>query len=218
MTGKKELFVFDMDGVLLDSEPYWRRAQIDLLSRFGVIITEKDCIRYTMGKRIDDISEFWIVRFHLDVSRSHFAEQLLNMTAALIRTHAEARKGIDQLIGFLQHHGFRIALATSSSRPIISAVLNKLGLNDVFELTLSADSVENGKPAPDIYLDVCHQLKVEPENAFALEDSLTGVTAAVRAGVTTIAIPEKVTPEFYIASHQVSDIEDVIDVISGYIK
>lgn len=215
MLNKKELFIFDMDGVLLDSEPYWRQAQVELLSEFKVTITVEDCIRYTMGKRIDDISKYWIARFNLDIPQQRFSDLLLKRTAILISANAQAREGIYQLIDLLTRHGIRIALATSSSRPIIAAVMDKLHLDDVFELTLSADTVVNGKPFPDIYLKVCQQLNVTPDKALALEDSLTGVTAAVRAQITTIAIPEKRSAEFDIADHVVENIQDVIEIVSG---
>ncbi|MDG3088625.1 HAD-IA family hydrolase [Vibrio hannami] len=217
MLYRKKLFIFDMDGVLLDSEPHWRAAQIDLLSRFEVTITEQDCIRYTMGKRIDDISSFWINRFDLDVSHKSFSDLLLNETASLISSVAEAREGLYQLIEFLNHNNMRVALATSSSPPIITAVLDKLNLSNTFELALSADSVENGKPFPDVYLEVCRRLGVQPEDTMALEDSLTGVTAAVNAKITTIAIPEKLTPEFAIADYHVTNLNEVPEIVSQYI-
>jgi beta-phosphoglucomutase-like phosphatase (HAD superfamily) len=95
---------------------------------------------------------------------------------------------------------------------------HKLGLNDVFELTLSADEVANGKPAPDVYLEVCRRLDISPEKVIALEDSLTGVRSAVAAGITTIAVPEHNKKEFAIADYIVNEIENVIDITEEYFK
>ncbi|MFC1237646.1 HAD family hydrolase [Vibrio sp. F74] len=213
---RKELFIFDMDGVLLDSEPHWRKAQIELLEQLGINITEEECILYTMGKRIDDIAAFWIGRFNLTVDQSIFASSLLQKTATLICQRATAREGVHALIDFLQKKGCRIALATSSSYPIISAVLEKLDIMDVFELTLSADEVENGKPLPDVYLEVCRRLGVSTNNAIALEDSITGVRSAVCAKITTIAIPEQASKEFDIANHIVAHLDEVVGILSEY--
>lgn len=211
---QKQLFIFDMDGVLLESEPYWRKAQIEIMSQFGVSITEQDCIEHTMGKRIDDIALLWINMFNLTVCSEQFANQLLEKTALLIRSHATAREGIDTLIDFLQSNSYRIALATSSSAPIISAVLHKLDINDIFEIALSADEVDNGKPFPDVYLEVCKRLNIACQHAIALEDSLTGVKSAVAANITTIAIPEFISDDFDIADFVVKEIVDVVSVLS----
>lgn len=213
---RKELFIFDMDGVLLDSEPHWRKAQIELLEQLGIKVTEEECILYTMGKRIDDIAAFWIERFNLTVDQNVFASSLLEKTASLICHRAAAREGIYTLIEFLQNNGCRIALATSSSYPIISAVLEKLEMKGVFELTLSADDVENGKPLPDVYLEVCRLLGVPTNNAIALEDSITGVRSAVCAKITTIAIPEQISQEFDIANHIVGHLDEVVGILSEY--
>lgn len=210
----KKLFIFDMDGVLLDSEPYWRKSQIDILQQFGVTITINDCINNTMGKRIDDISKLWIDMFRLEVTPHSFSIQLLNKTAELISYNALPRDGVYTLINYLKNHNYRIALATSSSTPIILAVLQKLNIESVFEFVLSADEVENGKPAPDVYLEVCKRLKIPTSQAIALEDSITGVKAAVAANITTIAIPEHFSEEFKVANYIIDKIEDVINVLS----
>jgi len=212
---KKELFIFDMDGVLLDSEPYWREAQIDVLSQYGAIISTKDCIRYTMGKRIDDISILWIEMFALKVTHQHLANLILNKTAELINQNAEAKKGIYQLINYLKQNHYRLALATSSSTQIITAVLHKLDITNIFEIALSADEVKKGKPSPDVYLEVCNRLNVSGNHAIALEDSLTGVRSAIAANITTIALPERIDDNFEIADFIAETVEDVIDIISS---
>lgn len=212
----KELFIFDMDGVLLDSEPFWREAQIGVLKQYGATITEQDCINLTMGKRIDDIADIWIERFNLDAGQQQLIDLILHKAAELIAQGGSAKEGIDELIDLLQRKGSRIALATSSSELIIAAVVNKLKLANVFELTLSADEVPNGKPSPDVYLEVCRRLGVATEHAIALEDSLTGVRAAVAANITTIAVPELPGPDFAIADHVVDTILEVIPVVQGY--
>jgi HAD superfamily hydrolase (TIGR01509 family) len=214
----KDLFIFDMDGVLLESEPFWRKAQIESLARLGVSATVEDCICHTMGKRLDDIAHTWINMFALNITAEELAQSILERVVFCIGSEGTANNGVDKLIAFLRSKNCRIALATSSSKPIISAVIDKLGLNDVFELTLSADEVANGKPAPDVYLEVCRRLDISPEKAIALEDSLTGVRSAVAAGITTIAVPEHNKKEFAIADYIVNEIENVIDLTEEYFK
>ncbi|MGF1868401.1 HAD family hydrolase [Photobacterium indicum] len=209
----KELFIFDMDGVLIDSEPFWRQAQIQVLKLHGAHINIDDCIEYTMGKRIDDIAKLWIDHFSLSLNTKKLSEEILDKTVYLIEQFGEAKEGIYELIQLLKRSNYRIALATSSSQPIITAVIDKLELNGIFELTLSADVVINGKPAPDVYLEVCNQMNVQPQNAIALEDSFNGVCAAVSAGITTIAIPEFYDDRFKIANYRLSYINEVLTLM-----
>jgi len=214
----KELFIFDMDGVLLESEPFWRTAQIETLAAFGATISVDDCIRHTMGKRLDNIAKLWIDMFSLDVSVVRLAQLIIDQVVLNIELNGKANEGLYALIEFLRSNNCRIALATSSSAPIISAVINKLELNNVFELMVSADEVPNGKPAPDVYLEVCRRIGVPTTKALAIEDSLTGVRSAVAADITTIAIPEFNSKEFAIADHVVHKLDDAIDIAADYFK
>ena len=217
MTQHYQAFIFDMDGVLLDSEPFWRRSQIELLREMGHTITIDDCIANTMGKRIDDIAKCWIKRFKLALTVEELAQSILNRTITLISKEAIATEGLHHLVGYLKTTPLKIGLATSSSQAVIDAVVNTLGLNEVFDVTLSADEVVNGKPAPDVYLEVCRRMQVDPTLCFALEDSLTGVKAAVASGAITIAKPEFEGADFDIARYQVSHLSEVIDIVDQLI-
>ncbi len=212
---KADLFIFDMDGVLIESEPFWRQAQIELLQQYNVTITAEDCIHYTMGKRLDDIAATWIEKFTLNVSNADLSAAIMQGVVALITAHGHARDGLSTLLDYLSENQWRLALATSSSYPIIDAVLTALDIKDRFELMLSADDVENGKPAPDVYLEVCRRLNVKPEDAVALEDSFTGVRAAVASGARTIAIPEHPDAKFTIAAHVVNDFAGVVSYLQS---
>ena len=214
----KELFIFDMDGVLLESEPFWRTAQIETLATLGVTISVDDCIRHTMGKRLEDMAKLWTDMFSLDIGTAHLAQLIVNQVVLNIGLDGKANEGLYSLIEFLRSKNYRIALATSSCVPIISAVIKKLDLNNVFELMVSADEVPNGKPAPDVYLEVCRRIGVPTTKALALEDSLTGVRSAVAAGITTIAIPEFNSKEFVIADHVINKLQDAIDIAADYFK
>ncbi|MFA0086052.1 HAD family hydrolase [Vibrio sp. 10N.261.51.F12] len=212
---QKTLFIFDMDGVLIESEPFWREAQIEVLRHYDVTISAEDCICYTMGKRIDDIARLWIKRFNLPVTEECLRSKIIEKAGSLIRQFGTIKPGINELITQLQHQRYRIALATSSSQAIIDAVIHRLKLDNIFELALSADDVPLGKPAPDVYNEVCRRLNVEPTKAIALEDSLTGVRSALAAGITTIAIPEFHSIEFHIADYCVSNINEVFVLLQN---
>lgn len=214
----KSLFIFDMDGVLLESEVFWRKAQIDLLKQYGFTITEQDCINNTMGKRLDDIANTWIDKFQIDVDPASFGDEITTQVCSLIKAHGKPLPGVLELIEYLNKSGFTIALATSSNDRIINAVSETLNITKYFELMQSADYVAKGKPAPDVYLTVCKKLGVPTNEAIALEDSLTGVKAAVAANITTIAVPEFESSRFSIADYVVNsacEVPEIIESLNG---
>lgn len=197
---KRNTFIFDMDGVIIDSEPFWRQAQIKILATYNVTITENDCIKYSMGRRIDDIALTWCQLYQLAIAPKELEQKIIAGVVELITTKGEAKKGLFELLDFLTKNNFNIALATSSSLPIINAVFNRLTIAHYFNAVCSADTEAYGKPHPAIYLKAASELKVSPADCFVLEDSVTGLIAAKAATMHTIVIPEdKTDPRFSIA-------------------
>lgn len=194
-------FIFDMDGVIIDSEPFWRQAQIKILSTYNVTITAEDCIQYSMGKRIDDIAATWCRLFSLNVNPKALELEIISGVVDLITTKGNAKEGLYELLDYLTEKKFNIALATSSSMPIITAVFNRLSIEHYFKIVCSADSEEYGKPHPAIYLKAAKRFKVTPLNCIVLEDSVTGMLSAKSASMETIVIPEdKMDPRYSLAN------------------
>jgi HAD superfamily hydrolase (TIGR01509 family) len=208
--------IFDMDGVLIDSEPYWRRAQIECLQRYHVQITERDCIEQTMGHRIDAIGAIWCRRHRLDVPSETLARQILQQVTAEIETQGSALPGVYRTLQLLRQRCYQIALATSSSHSFIQVVLNRLNLNGFFDQICSADDETYGKPHPAVYLKTATLLGVPPEGCVVIEDSVTGMIAAKAASMTTyivsrqhdckyFAIADRHFPSLEILSDQLLD-------------
>ncbi|WP_373943154.1 HAD-IA family hydrolase [Polaribacter sejongensis] len=166
-------FIFDMDGVIIDSEPFWRQAQIKILSTYNVTVTVEDCIKNTMGKRIDDVALTWCQLHQLSINPKSLEKEIITAVVQLITEKGKAKKGLFELLDFLKKNNFNIALATSSSKPIIDAVFNKLNIAHYFKVVCSADDEEYGKPHPAIYLKAAKLLKVPTGNCLVLEDSVT---------------------------------------------
>ena len=207
-------FIFDMDGVIIDSEPFWRQAQIEILSKYNTTITLEDCIQYTMGKRIDDIALTWCQLHSLNVSPKFLEKEIITAVAALISEKGNAKKGLYELLGFLKEYNFHIALATSSSHPIINAVFNRLSIADYFDVICSADDEVYGKPHPAVYLKVAKKLDVKPATCWVLEDSVTGLISAKAAAMKTIVIPEDITdPRFTLADITLTSMLEIIDYL-----
>lgn len=207
---QKDAVIFDMDGVLIDSEPYWRQAQVDVLAGYGMTATFDDCIRLTMGRRLDDIAKIWCQHFSLDIPSEELQLSIMQAVVALIRQHGEPKLGVVSLLQTLQGAGVKIALATSSSRPIIDAVLDSLNIRQYFSVVCSADNEEYGKPHPAVYLTAARTLDVAANQCVVIEDSVTGMIAGLAAGMTTFAVPDCIDdPRFAVANGRFSSLDEL---------
>jgi sugar-phosphatase len=181
--------IFDMDGVLIDSEPFWQRAQIEVFSRIGVHLTVEDTER-TMGRRIRDVVAFWHAeRAWRGPTIDAVAESVVHEVIRLVQTEGEPMGGSLQAIDLLQSLGIPLSLATSSDENLIEAVLSKLGLQSAFKVRCSAADEEFCKPHPAVYLTAARRLGVSPERCLVFEDSPAGVTSAKSAGMKVVALP-----------------------------
>jgi mannitol-1-/sugar-/sorbitol-6-/2-deoxyglucose-6-phosphatase len=184
-----EAVVFDMDGVLVDSEPIWRAVEREVLAGVGIEVTDDDLFE-TMGVRVADVVERWHRRHPWDEpSREDVARSIVDRVAEAIERegafHQEAIRAIDYVDGL----GLRLGLASSSPMRLIRSVLSIGGLADRFEVVLSAEDEERGKPDPAVYLSAARELGVPPERCLAVEDSINGVRSAKAAGMVCVAVP-----------------------------
>jgi sugar-phosphatase len=181
--------VFDLDGLLIDSEPLWREAEIEVFGSIGVRLTDEMCAS-TMGMRIDEVVEHWHRLFPWEgAEKPEVERRVVDRLISLVREKGIPLPGIDTALTSFRSMGLRLALASSSTHRIIEAALDRLGLGDAFEVVQSAEDEIAGKPDPAIYRSAASALRVPPESCIALEDSLNGVLAAKAAGMTCIAIP-----------------------------
>jgi len=182
--------IYDMDGLLLDSEPYWVQAELEVLGGVGVPLTEA-LARETTGMRLDEAVAHWYRRFPwTGQSQGEVLARLTRAAHRLILAHAEAKPGVPESLRLFARLGIRRALASSSPLSLIRAVVDKLGLQGHFEITVSAESEQHGKPHPAVYLTCARQLGLRPPECVALEDSVNGLSSAKAAGMHVIAVPE----------------------------
>ncbi len=185
--------IFDLDGLLIDSEPLWRRAEMEVFATVGVTLTEGEC-HLTTGLRTDQVVAYWQQRRPWDTNQhpaAEVAERINRRVIDLIGECGEAKQGVGHALEFMRSRGLRLALASSSAMAVIEAAIGKLGLEPWFEVVHSADFEPRSKPAPDVYLGAARRLGVDPHRCIALEDSLPGVEAAKAAGMACIRFPEE---------------------------
>lgn len=182
--------IFDMDGVLIDSESLWRQAQIEALARWGATVSVAECETLTKGKRLDDIARTWCRHCQLSVAPQRLQQMILRRVTGLIIARGEAMDGVNEALAHFRHCGYKIALATSSSHQVIAAVLDKLALRPWFDVISSADDEAWGKPHPAVYLSTLRKLNLRADQCLVIEDSASGFKAARAAGIPTIAVTE----------------------------
>ena len=194
--------IFDMDGVLVDSEPYWRKAMVKVFSSAGIPFSEADC-RLTTGKRINEVVHIWNEKRPFPYkSPVQVQNEIVEELCWLLKENPIEMPGVQEVMNTCSRFGLLTGLATSSSTKIINTILEKLKLDSAFRSIHSAENLHYGKPHPQVFLNCAAQLEISPENCCVIEDSVNGVIAAKAAGMFTVAIPESIhysDPRFSIA-------------------
>jgi sugar-phosphatase len=184
-----EAVIFDMDGVLIDSEPLWRRAEREVFGNVGLPLTKEMCMG-TMGLRLDEVVAYWYERFPwTGKSLGQIEQEVLSEMYRLVEDEGEPLPGVHETLEALRDAGLALAIASSSPSGLIEAVVEKLEIRDYFIVMCSADEDEFGKPDPAVYLRTADRLAVDPRACLVFEDSFLGVRAAKAAGMTVVAVP-----------------------------
>jgi mannitol-1-/sugar-/sorbitol-6-/2-deoxyglucose-6-phosphatase len=190
MYGATKAVIFDMDGVLINSEPLWRRAMIKGFTAAGIDFTEEDC-RKTTGRRINEVVDYWLNHHKLgQINAVSLERGIIEELLMLIDKEGEAIEGITEILTLCESRKFASGLATSSSNELVKAVLKKLNLSSYFKAITSAEFLKYGKPHPEVFLTCAELLNVLPFNCLVIEDSINGVIAAKAAQMKVIAVPD----------------------------
>jgi mannitol-1-/sugar-/sorbitol-6-/2-deoxyglucose-6-phosphatase len=181
--------IFDMDGLLIDSEPCWQEAGTETLLQFNVTLSPVQ-YHHTTGLRTREWLDYWFGHFGIGKERIPAAEAALHQhVIEKIRTEAAPLPGVKEILAFFKARNFRIGLATSSPLSLVKVVVDKLGIEDYFETVASAEHLPYGKPHPQVYMDCARAMAVSPLQCLAFEDSFNGLIAAKAARMTCVAIP-----------------------------
>jgi mannitol-1-/sugar-/sorbitol-6-/2-deoxyglucose-6-phosphatase len=182
--------VFDLDGLLIDSEPFWRRAEMEVFATIGLHLTEEQT-RETMGLRIDDAVRHWWDRHPWDGSTPVEVERAVTARVAdLIEADGEAMPGARDVIALCRRRGIPMAVCSGSYAVVIEAALDRLGITDAMSTWHSAEWEPLGKPHPGAYLSTASKLGVDPTACLAFEDSFNGAISAKAARMRVVAVPE----------------------------
>ena len=200
-----EAIIFDMDGVLVDSEVYWDKSRVEFARDRGKVWTD-EFQRLAMGR--STVGWAGVMQEHLALEET-IDEIIAEMKARVIAHYEErmpTRPGALESVSHIKQH-FRVGLASGSPTEIIKAVLSITGLDQIFEVMIYGDEVPRGKPAPDIYLEALNALAVSPAVSLGIEDSANGLRSLNAAGMFAVAAP---SPDFPLP-------DDVLALADGHI-
>lgn len=205
--------IFDMDGVLIDSEPLWKIAMEFVFGQYGSTLTHQD-FQKTVGLRIDEVIAFWNTHENWGLQDLQKVEtQIIDKLISLIEQNPQPLLGVIDMLNFLQAQDKKIGLATSSSQKLINTVLNSLQIGPYFDFTYSAEFETYGKPHPGVYIKVATELGVQVQKCLVIEDSFNGVLAGLAAKMKVCCIPEKThypNPRLAVADFEFTDLAQLL--------
>ena len=181
--------IFDMDGVLLDSEPFWQEAEMEVFATVGIHLTRAQCIE-TTGLPVNDVVAYrhnqkpWSQK-----SLEQISDEILAGVELRVCERAVLLDGVIDVLAFLKNRRIPIALASSSAMRLIKTVLNKFSMENIFRVVHSAEQEEYGKPHPAVFLTTAKHLCIPPAHCLVIEDSFNGLIAAKAARMKTVVIP-----------------------------
>ncbi len=181
--------IFDMDGLLIDSEPLWYEAANEALRNHGVSISPEAYVT-TTGLRTKEFLQHWMGLFNIDSSNADQLEDDINKSVIQkVLTKVEIMPGVQHAIDLVVSLGMNIGLASSSPQSLIDAMLIRTGFHGIFKATTSAEFLAYGKPHPQVFITCAEALNVSPEECICIEDSFNGLIAAKASKMKCIVVP-----------------------------
>lgn len=183
----KKAIIFDMDGVIIDTEKIWKQAEKEVFSSLGVQVTDEHS-KETQSMTTSEVAHYWYEKFPWKGKSLKETEQMvIYRVAELIESEECLINGVENFIENLKTKNYKIGLATNCPLSIISVVLGRLKITHFFDIISSSEFEEKGKPDPAIYYTTAKKLNVEPKDCLVIEDLYTGMLAAKKAGMTVAA-------------------------------
>lgn len=206
--------IFDMDGLLIDSEPLWNQAMATVFATMNIRLKKEDYIK-TTGLRTSEVVDYWHQHFGwAEKSPAQVSEEILEEVTGLITTQGTMMEGAEEILQFFKQKHFKIGLASSSPMRLINSALNHFNLYFYFDAIHSGEHQDFGKPHPAVYLLCAEELDTAPLKCLVFEDSVNGLIAAKAARMKVIVVPEKEQrddPKYSLADLRLSSLKNFGD-------
>lgn len=210
----KNTVIFDLDGLLIDSEIISYQLYCDLAEKYGQSMSLEDYVHYYSGKTAEINMRTFIDRYGFPASVEEGIEFVDLRETEYLKKGVALKPGAEALLSYLKRKQYKIVLATSSTRERAVDVLDQNEIADFFDFMVFGAEVKRGKPYPDIFIKACEHAKEPPENCLVLEDSEAGIQAAYAAGIDVICIPDMKIPDIEFCKMTVEIFPSLKNVIS----
>ncbi|WNI85141.1 hexitol phosphatase HxpB [Citrobacter portucalensis] len=205
--------IFDMDGLLVDSEPLWDQAELDVIASLGVDISRRHELPDTLGLRIDMVVDLWFAQQPWNgPSRQEVTKRIITRAIALVEETKPLLPGVREAVALCKSQGIKVGLASASPLHMLEKVLTMFDLRDDFDALASAEKLPYSKPHPQVYLDCAAKLGIDPLNCVALEDSVNGMIASKAARMRSIVVPaheNQDDPRFVLADVKLTSLTEL---------
>ncbi|WON78793.1 hexitol phosphatase HxpB [Serratia sp. UGAL515B_01] len=203
--------IFDMDGLLIDSEPLWLQAELDIFGALGLDLSDRNKLPDTLGLRIDLVVNMWYQAMPWQgVSKQEVSERIIERTLELVKEKRPLLPGVQQSLELCRSLDLNIGLASASPLHMQQQVLKMFGLENYFDQLVSAEFLPYSKPHPEVYLIAAERLGSEPQHCITLEDSFNGMIATKAARMRSIVIPAQAyrqDPRWALADYKLQSLE-----------
>ncbi|CNF18898.1 hexitol phosphatase HxpB [Yersinia frederiksenii] len=205
--------IFDMDGLLIDSEPLWLQAELDIFTSLGLDTTSRDTLPDTLGLRIDLVVKMWFQAMPWQgPSQAEVCKLIIARAIELVEEKRPVLPGVEYALNLCRQQGLKIGLASASPLHMQKRVLALLGIEAYFDRLVSAEYLPYSKPHPEVYLNAASDLGVDPLQCVTLEDSVNGMIATKAARMRSIVIPSeeyRTDPRWALADIQLDSLEQL---------
>ncbi len=184
--------IFDMDGLLFDTEKYYQESWQALAGEFGVV-HNPDFLKAVSGTSKESMYEV-IRTFYPTVDVQEFVRRCLEMVEKRAQVSIDEKPGLHEILEFFREHGVRMAIGSSSTRAVIENNLRMAGITDFFDAIVSGQEITRGKPDPEIFLLAAQGLGLPAQDCYVFEDAINGIRAGAAAGCAAVMIPDLAEP------------------------
>ncbi|HAI04856.1 MULTISPECIES: hexitol phosphatase HxpB [Pantoea] len=202
--------LFDMDGLLIDSEPLWDQAELDIFSTLDVDLSRRNELPDTLGLRIDQTVRMWYETLPWNgPSQQEVTQRIIARAMTLIEETRPLLPGVEAALQLCRQHNLKIGLASASPLAMLERVLEIFNLRHYFDVLASAEALPYSKPHPQVYLNAAASLAIDPLNCVTLEDSFNGMIATKAARMRSIVVPAAVhrdDPRWALADVRLDDL------------
>jgi len=217
--------IFDMDGILVDSESFWQETERTIMKDYGIEIS-KEMQKDSFGLCTSEQISFWYnYKPWPNPDFSELEKKYDGIMLDFFNTRAELMPGVEYSLKFFKNKNLKIALASSSNMVLINTFINKFNLHHYFDAICSAESEDYAKPHPAVYISTANKLNVQAMNCLAIEDSIHGIISAKAAKMKVVAIPDKAHyafPEYFVADLKLKSLNEIeekhLNLLNQYIN